>query len=328
MNLVRNVVTSSAALACASVAIILPSLAQASIPAPNGTYTGCYLVAIGTLRLIDTANPKETCIPGLETQVTWSQAGPIGPSGAAGPQGPSGPGGAAGPTGPQGPAGAPGAEGPAGPTVALCRGRPGGTCSVTRTVACAYEADCPAGETCAFTQPFPRFSDNGNGTVTDWRTCLTWEKKTGTYGSPNPSDPHDVNSAFLWSSSGTNLDGQVATAFLAELNGAAFAGHTDWRLPTSGGCIAGEALCGLPMPTGNDPELESILASCQGSPSPCIDSTFGATAPFSYWSSSTSSGDGTVAWAVYFGAVEGSGYPFLAVKQTDANFARAVRSGP
>ena len=28
----------------------------------------------------------------------------------------------------------------------------------------------------------PRFVDNGDGTVTDYQTCLMWEKKTGTVG--------------------------------------------------------------------------------------------------------------------------------------------------
>jgi len=34
--------------------------AFASIPAGNGTYTGCYLKATGTLRLIDTAIPPKS----------------------------------------------------------------------------------------------------------------------------------------------------------------------------------------------------------------------------------------------------------------------------
>jgi len=57
---------------------------------------------------------------------------------------------------------------------------------------------------------------------------------------------------YTWSAApqGTNFDGLVATLFLSQLNRTAFAGHTDWRLPTSAGL-------GIPT-TGNDPELESI----------------------------------------------------------------------
>jgi hypothetical protein len=60
------------------------------------------------------------------------------------------------------------------------------------------------------------YTDNGDGTVTDGRTGLTWEKKTDA----------NVNNFYTW------LD---ALAYVAELNamngGAGFAGHNDWRLP-------------------------------------------------------------------------------------------------
>jgi hypothetical protein len=50
-------------------------------------------------------------------------------------------------------------------------------------------------------------------------------------------------------------------------------GHTDWRLPTSGG---------VGLPTGDPPELESIVdpsvAGCDTFLQPCIDPIFGPTA--------------------------------------------------
>lgn len=102
------------------------TVAHASIPAPDGTYYGCHLNGIGSLRVID--NAKQHCLAGWETQVTWTKngtgapgpQGPIGPVGAvgpigpAGPQGPAGVAGTGGTIGPQGPAGVPGAPGPAG----------------------------------------------------------------------------------------------------------------------------------------------------------------------------------------------------------------------
>jgi hypothetical protein len=213
----------------------------------------------------------------------------------------------------------------------LCRGRPGGTCSTTTSLACAYDSDCPKGESCAWTQAFARLVDNGNGTVTDRRTCLQWEKKTGTINvavfctsASNCPDPRDVNNEYTWSAApqGTNFDGLVATLFLSQLNSTALAGHTDWRLPTSAGL-------GIPT-TGNDPELESIAdpAACPqpappGFSPPCIDPIFGPTYPSTYWSSSTVASNPRFAWEVefkYSGSASGGLKSYSVV--------RAVRGAP
>ena len=63
----------------------------------------------------------------------------------------------------------------------------------------------------------PRFVDHGDGTVTDTRTGLTWEK-LGDDGSI-----HDKDDTYLWSA--------AMAVKIAALNLAAFGGHTDWRLP-------------------------------------------------------------------------------------------------
>jgi len=94
--------------------------------------------------------------------------------------------------------------------------------------------DCPA--------PAPRFTDNGDGTITDTSTGLQWEKKDSfddapdmvtCPGSASCSNPHDADNRYQWSAEGTNPDGSAYTDFLAKLNsGGGFAGHTDWRLPT------------------------------------------------------------------------------------------------
>jgi hypothetical protein len=105
--------------------------AHASIPAPDGTYYGCYINGIGSLRVID--NAKQHCLAGWETQVTWTKngtgapgpqgpIGPIGPMGPAGSQGPAGVAGGQGPTGPQGIQGPQGVPGPTGPVGAASEG--------------------------------------------------------------------------------------------------------------------------------------------------------------------------------------------------------------
>jgi hypothetical protein len=177
------------------------------------------------------------------------------------------------------------------------------------------------------------FCDTGDGTIHDTCTGLQWEKKTGTYV-PGPGicttpescpDPHDVNNAYQWSSTGTAADGTLFTNFLARLNaGSGFAGHTDWRIPTVAGC------CGIP--TGEPAELESILdpaaPGCGVTPYlPCINPIFGPTAAGNYgvyWSSTSEPvGGGSIfAWFADFG------YGTLGAFGTN-NFdlARGVRTG-
>ena len=72
------------------------------------------------------------------------------------------------------------------------------------------------------------YVDNGDGTVTDTKTGLTWEKKSDD-GSIHDKD--DVYTLGLTIPPFT-LNGTAVTTFLAALNaGGGFAGHTDWRLP-------------------------------------------------------------------------------------------------
>ncbi len=146
------------------------------------------------------------------------------------------------------------------------------------------------------------------------------EKKTGTVGTSvdcasadvaGCADPHGVNNRYTWSTASPwNFDGTAPSVFLRQLNAAAFAGQSDWRLPTS----AGEGA------TGNDPELESILGATG---SPRIDPIFGPTATRSYWSSSAIAADQSAAWLVNF-ATGG----LVTDAKTSFNCVRAVRGGP
>ena len=106
-------------------AVAAVAATSASIPSSDGTITGCYSTATTSLRaffLIDRQSGA-TCPRGF-TEISFSQRGPAGATGAAGPKGDVGPAGATGPAGtrgadgPQGPVGAvgaPGATGIAGP---------------------------------------------------------------------------------------------------------------------------------------------------------------------------------------------------------------------
>jgi hypothetical protein len=63
------------------------------------------------------------------------------------------------------------------------------------------------------------FTDNGDGTITDSRTRLTWEKFS------DDGSIHDKNNDYVWS--------DAFAVKIAALNASGgFAGHTDWRVPT------------------------------------------------------------------------------------------------
>lgn len=70
------------------------------------------------------------------------------------------------------------------------------------------------------------FTDNGDGTITDVRTGLMWEKKSAN------GDVHDWTNTYDWSAGTDQMDGSMVATFLAALNaGGGFAGYTDWRIP-------------------------------------------------------------------------------------------------
>jgi hypothetical protein len=94
----------------AGLTIAAIAITQASIPAPNGVISGCYVKSGGSLRVID-SNGKCSA---NETSLNFNQTGPQGPIGPMGPIGPQGPAGPIGPQGIQGPAGPIGPAGPQG----------------------------------------------------------------------------------------------------------------------------------------------------------------------------------------------------------------------
>jgi hypothetical protein len=175
-----------------------------------------------------------------------------------------------------------------------------------------------------------RFTDNGDGTVTDHQSGLMWEKKTPA----GSGGVHDVNNKYTWRNSASAAqilaDGTVFTVFLATLNNGAntrdlnapsgetpitgcFANRCDWRLPSL-------------------VELKSIFdrdraASCatgkERSGVPCIDPAFGTTQASIYWSATTRSDATDVTRNVDFAQQPGVGSQLL--KKGQDSYVRAVR---
>jgi len=110
-----------------------------------------------------------------------------------------------------------------------------------------------------------RFVDNGDGTVYDRATGLTWVQEPGVLGG-------------VFGSAGSPGSMPWLTA-LAQCEALDYAGHTDWRLP-------------------NVEELHSLRDyGVTGTP---IDVLFPDTQAARYWSSTTQDSASTSAWTVVF----------------------------
>lgn len=136
-------------------------------------------------------------------------------------------------------------------------GFPGSTVRTCRGGAC--DTCCPDPDAT------PRFTDNGNGTITDRTTCLVWEKK--------------VKGGALEHGVDRRVDLANLVSIVAPLiNAQQFGERRDWRAP----------------------ELAEIerLVDCGAGRKPCIDPIFGPTKPEPYWTT-TPSDPGKV-WAMDF----------------------------
>jgi len=150
-----------------------------------------------------------------------------------------------------------------------------------------------------------------------------WEKKTGTIGTSNSGDVHDVNNFYGWSGASTGTtyiqDGTLFTVFLATLNddidaGApghvnqCFANHCDWRIPKQA-------------------ELTTIIDNSApgcGVGSPCIDPAFGLTEAAYYWSCSSNTSSPDTAWV---GTFFNNNIDLVSKDSNVGDYARAVRGG-
>ena len=151
--------------------------------------------------------------------------------------------------------------------------------------------------------------DNGDGTITDARTGLMWEKKS------DDGTIHDKDNVYTWSASDNLANGTAFTTFLATLNGGGgFAGHTDWRLPN---------------------ESELLTLQNYGSASPSVSAAFNTdctggctvltcsctSAASGYWSSTSRQLNGAFAWVVGFS----EGHVTYGSKTVPSSVVRAVR---
>jgi len=186
--------------------------------------------------------------------------------------------------------------------------------------------------------------DNLDGTISDLKTGLMWEKKVARDNSADAANLHDADNLYRWkgicsitlSDCQTDADcsatetcdaadgqGTNFTAFqwVQQLNNAAFAGYSDWRVPARN-------------------EIESILDLAQTTPplvgpafegASCGSSCTDLTAPacsctasmFDTWSSEASAAQPAQAWHVDFYG----GYVATNLK-TALGSVRAVRTAP
>ncbi|MBF0539421.1 MAG: DUF1566 domain-containing protein, partial [Nitrospirae bacterium] len=115
--------------------------------------------------------------------------------------------------------------------------------------------------------PYPRFTVNGDQTVTDNLTGLVWTKDAGT-----PTVGSCTGGAKTW---------QGALDYVACLNAANYLGHNDWRLP-------------------NINELESLVNAGQANPAWLYSEGFVNVQSYftRYWSSTTHAWYTSFAWEV------------------------------
>jgi Protein of unknown function (DUF1566) len=114
--------------------------------------------------------------------------------------------------------------------------------------------------------PSPRFTDNGNQTVTDNLTKLMWTKNADAPG-PSACNP------------GTYMTWQGALNYVACLNVNNYLGHNDWRLP-------------------NRTELRSLSDFSQYNPSLPTGNPFTNVQSSYYWSSTSEESNPSFAWIV------------------------------
>lgn len=148
------------------------------------------------------------------------------------------------------------------------------------------------------------FTDNGDGTITDNNTGLTWEKLDDSNLS-GLSGIHDVNNQYCWSCGATKI---------ADLNSMTFAGHTDWRIPN-----VAELLTLVKYGT-SAPAIEPEFQS--GCSPGCTSTTCSCTTNTYYWTSDNAEFAAGYAWVVEFG------YGQSTYASKGGNFwLRAVRGG-
>jgi hypothetical protein len=127
------------------------------------------------------------------------------------------------------------------------------------------------------------YTDNGDGTITDLRTGLMWEKKSDDGGL------HDKDNSYYWSGNG---DQETIWDWLADVNAEGFAGYHDWRLPNVRELLSLVNFQFTPL---------AISAAFNNNCVPGATVLTGScTFIHNYWSSSTAAESPSAAWYVSF----------------------------
>jgi Protein of unknown function (DUF1566) len=123
-----------------------------------------------------------------------------------------------------------------------------------------------------------RFRDDGDGTITDLRTGLVWEKKCRYC-----PGLHDVESSFYWSG-----DGHSETIWdwlddVNDENGKGLAGHRDWRIPNV------KELMTIVEYDHGEPAVDGAFAreACDDGCDDAREPACSCTAPTDHWTSTT-----------------------------------------
>lgn len=160
-----------------------------------------------------------------------------------------------------------------------------------------------------------QFEDNGDGTITDLKTSLMWEKL---YNDNSVLHDYD-NFSYLWEGAFKKVD---------DLNADNFAGHSDWRLPNIRELDSLVAYH-LPAYATNPVTVDTVFATlCSDPQVSCIEGQVqpcSCTKNAEYWSSTTSEQSAATAasaWVVNFS----SGLRSVGAKNT-YKYVRAVRGG-
>ena len=148
------------------------------------------------------------------------------------------------------------------------------------------------------------YVDNGDGTITDQKTGLIWEKLADDGGI------HDFQDfAYQWAGAYGKINN------LNAMNaGSGFANHNDWRLPNV------RELASLVNYSASNPSISSAFETDCGAGCSVTECSCTHTKP--YWSSTTAAASLNSAWSVNFatGAV-------ASTAKTVYNYVRAVRAG-
>ncbi len=121
------------------------------------------------------------------------------------------------------------------------------------------------------------YTDNGDGTITDNRTGLMWEKLT------DDGSIHDKDTTYYWTD-GFNVK-------IATLNSSSFAGHADWRVPSINE-LQSLIDYGAVSPAVPPPFNTNCVSNCNLQTCSCSSGSY-------VWSSTSKTGNPGAAWDLY-----------------------------